>query len=186
MTVTTPGPVVPDHLLDLAEWDALDEEVIRRAELVEGVLVVAPSASPRHQRLSWRLCAALEAELAPRWALVPDIDVLVDEGPPPTVRRPDVVVVRAPALARGPRFAPADVLAVAEILSPGSRRTDRIAKRGDYADAGIAHYLLVEPGPPVSITELTLDGGAYRLVAEHTGGEAGLALGATIDLAALA
>jgi len=39
-----------DHLLTLDEWDALpDEDVYRKAELVEGVLQMAPSAVSRHK-----------------------------------------------------------------------------------------------------------------------------------------
>lgn len=181
---STAQPWWPDHLLDLDEWDALDEETNRRAELVEGVLVVTPSPSPRHQRLGWRLCAALEEQLAPAWVLVPDIDVLVEDGPAPTVRRPDVVVLRASSYASGHRFDPSDVLAVFEVLSPGTRRTDRVAKLAEYAEAGIAHYGLVEIGPPTTLTEFLLHDGAYERVAEHHG-RAELALGAVVDLDAL-
>jgi Uma2 family endonuclease len=35
-------------------------------------------------------------------------------------------------------------------LSPGSQRTDRIDKRRDYAEAGIAHYWIVDITEPVS------------------------------------
>lgn len=174
----------PDHLLDLAEWDALDEQTVRRAELVEGVLVVTPSPGPRHQRLGWRLCAVLEEQLGPSWVLVPDVDVLVEDGPTPTVRRPDVVVVRATSFASGHRFRPADVLAVFEILSPGTRRTDRVAKLAEYAEAGIPHYGLVEVGPPTTLMEFVLRGDTYQRVADHRG-RADLALGVAVDLDAL-
>ena len=46
------------------------------------------------------------------------------------------------------------------------------------------HYLLVEPGPPVTLTEFRPADGAYRRVAEHRG-QAPLALGADLDLDAL-
>ncbi|MGH3611494.1 MAG: Uma2 family endonuclease [Pseudonocardia sp.] len=34
-----------------------------------------------------------------------------------------------------------------EVLSPGSHRTDHVAKRADYADAGIPHYWIVDLDP---------------------------------------
>ncbi len=181
---STAGPLWPDHLLDLDEWDALDEEMTRRAELVDGVLVMAPSPSGRHQRLGRRLATAIEDQLGPRAVVTSDVDVVVDPGPPPTVRRPDVVVLRPGIDDRVHRFHPADVLAVFEVLSPGTRRTDRVAKLAEYAEAGIAHYGLVEIGPPTTLTEFVLRGDAYDRIAEHRG-HADLALGATIDLAAL-
>lgn len=59
-----------------------------------------------------------------------------------------------------------------------------MAKLAEYAEAGIAHYGLVEIGPPTTLTEFVLRGDAYDRIAEHRG-HADLALGATIDLAAL-
>jgi len=107
--------------------------------------------------------------------------VLIEGGPTPTVRSPDVVVVRTATADERTRQDPADVLVAVEVQSPGSRRTDRVAKLAEYAEVGIAHYLLVEPGPPVVLTELVLDGDTYRVRAEHRG-TAPLALGATVDL----
>jgi len=52
----------PDHLLTLAEWDALPQDTSRCYELVEGVLLVVPRP-PLHQRAMWRLCSKIEDEL---------------------------------------------------------------------------------------------------------------------------
>ena len=38
-----------------------------------------------------------------------------------------------------------------EIVSPGSRRTDTLIKRGEYADAGIPHYWIIDVDAPVSM-----------------------------------
>jgi Uma2 family endonuclease len=83
-----------------------------------------------------------------------------------------------------PRLFGADALAAVEILSPGSRRLDRILKLAEYAEAGVPAYLVVEPGPPVVLTEFRLIDDAYELVAEHRG-HAPLQLGVTLDLDAL-
>ena len=46
------------------------------------------------------------------------------------------------------------VLAAIEVVSPGSKRTDTVTKRSEYAEAGIDHYWIVELGPPVTLTAL--------------------------------
>ena len=38
------------------------------------------------------------------------------------------------------------------ILSSGSIRTDQIIKRGEYADAGIPHYWIIDLEAPTSLT----------------------------------
>ena len=91
--------------------------------------------------------------------------MLVALDQPGTVRQPDVVVVTSDETARLEREgglvrASGAVLAV-EIVSPGSRRTDRIIKRAEYADAGIPHYWIVELEPTVSLTACRLVDGAY-------------------------
>jgi Uma2 family endonuclease len=50
------------------------------------------------------------------------------------------------------------VVVAVEIASPTSQRTDRIAKRKDYADAGIPHYWIVDLDEPVSLLACHLAG----------------------------
>ena len=175
---------LPTHPVGLEEWDALPEGLPAHIELMEGVLMIWSRPSARHQRLARLVADGLDAVLPPEWCAVMELDVLIEGGPTPTVRAPDVVVVRTATADERTRQDPADVLVAVEVQSPGSRRTDRVAKLAEYAEVGIAHYLLVEPGPPVVLTELALSGGAYRVLAEHRG-SATLALGATLDLDAL-
>lgn len=35
-----------------------------------------------------------------------------------------------------------------EVVSPGSRRTDTVTTRSEYAEATIEHYWIVKLGPP--------------------------------------
>ncbi|MGH3434128.1 MAG: Uma2 family endonuclease [Thermocrispum sp.] len=44
-----------------------------------------------------------------------------------------------------------EVLVVVEVVSPGSKRTDYVTKRGEYADAGIPHYWIVDLRKPISV-----------------------------------
>ncbi|MGW5314771.1 Uma2 family endonuclease [Nocardia thailandica] len=149
----------PDHLLSMADWDALAEDTSRMYELAEGVLVVSPRPTSLHQRAIKRLTWQLEPQLPPGFEVLGEVEVVVDSEPPPTVRVPDLCVV--PALSDAvARWDADDVTLVAEVLSPGTRRTDRITKFAEYAEAGIGHYWLIDLDRPVSIT-------AYRLVGEH-------------------
>ena len=47
---------------------------------------------------------------------------------------------------------------MAEFVSPGSKPTDHVAKRADYADAGIPHYWIVDLDEPVSLIACHLAG----------------------------
>ena len=49
---------------------------------------------------------------------------------------------------------------VVEVVSPDDPSRDFVQKRGDYAEAGIPEYWIVEPGTE-TITVLTLAGGTY-------------------------
>lgn len=49
-----------------------------------------------------------------------------------------------------------EVLLVVEITSPGSYRTTTVAKRADYADAGIPRYWIVDIEEPVSLVDCHL------------------------------
>ncbi len=166
-------PSWPAELLDVPGWDALPEVPGHRIELVEGVLLVVPSPGPLHQRAAYRLVRRLEDVLPDELAVVGDVDVLLDaDTAPPTVRRPDAVVVaNARAEAEPRRFTVDDVLLAVEVVSPGTGRTDRVTKLAEYAEAGIAGYWLVELGPPVRLLEHRLGAdGHYRVVQELAGG----------------
>jgi Uma2 family endonuclease len=160
----------PDHLLTLDEWDALPEDDSHRYELVEGVLHATPRALPLHQRAAVRLTTALDDQLPDDLTALSDTEVVLDPRWPPTVRAPDVLVVRTEvAEANPPRFQAADPLLVVEIVSPGSRTTDRYTKLVEYAKAGIPRYWIVDIDKPVSLRTHVLVGGEYELIAKHSG-----------------
>jgi Uma2 family endonuclease len=88
---------------------------------------------------------------------------------PAGVRKPDVFVVpretaQAAIIDESPKLIPgADLLMVAEVISPGSgsERTDRLRKVREYASLGIPQYWIIEHTPRLSVQVLLLDGGAY-------------------------
>ncbi|WP_069165506.1 Uma2 family endonuclease [Nocardia altamirensis] len=178
----------PDHLLTLADWIALPEDNSRSYELVEGVLVVSPRPVSMHQRAVWRFAAQLEPQLPATHGVLAEAELVIDPGPPSTVRVPDVLAVTAAGIDENlARWQPADVLLAVEILSVGSKRTDQVTKFAEYAEVGIQYYWLVDLDEPVSLTAYHLIDGEYELVGERSGRIA-LDLAGTpieIDLAAL-
>lgn len=57
-----------------------------------------------------------------------------------------------------------DVLLAVEIISPRSRRTDRITKFAEYADAGIPHYWIIDLGDVATLQAFDLVNGRYSCV----------------------
>jgi Uma2 family endonuclease len=158
----------PDHLLSLAEWDALPEDHSRRYELAEGILQVSPRPVSDHQWVVISLGGELMTQLRPAgFGVVSDTEVVLFSGFPPTVRAPDLMVVPTSVAKTNPaRYERDEVVAAVEIISPGSRRTDRVTKFSEYVEAGIPNYWIVDLEPPATISVFELVGAEYKLVVE--------------------
>ncbi|HJQ03224.1 MAG TPA: Uma2 family endonuclease [Jatrophihabitans sp.] len=155
----------PGRLLSVADYAALGEDDRNRWELQEGNLLLSPSPSPRHMIAVARLHAMIESRLPSGLQAVPDIDLDLQLAPadqPGTSRRPDLVVVNEAELRRveteGGLLRAAAAVLVVEIVSPGSRRTDNLVKRGEYADAGISSYWIIDVETPISLVACHLAG----------------------------
>ncbi len=146
----------------LADLDDLPDDGLRY-ELVDGGLVVTPPPTQQHQARGAALVELLRGSAPPGWRcnvewplpLAADTQRLADVAVyrwPPEHPRPDP---RSPV---GPR----DVGLVVEVVSPGSRRTDRYAKPGDYAEAGIALFWRLETEPDLVLLAFVLAAGHYR------------------------
>jgi Uma2 family endonuclease len=155
----------PDHLLTLAEWEAMPADTTHRLELVEGLLLVAPSPVGNHQHTMVEFVHAMNRQLpAAGLFAMGDVEVVIKADFPPTVRVPDLIVVPQPvAKPNPPRYQAADVLLALEIMSPGSGAVDRVHKFAEYAEAGIADYWIVDLNPPLSVTGYHLVDGDYEL-----------------------
>ena len=130
----------------------------RRYEVVDGLLVVSPPPAFWHQVVSAALVRELTAQAPPSWRVLFELGLpLGTDG-----RVPDISVVsaRAPAGAGAPLPGPEHVGLVVEVVSPSSRKTDRFAKPGEYAEAGIPLFWRVETEPQPVVT-------AYRLAAAY-------------------
>jgi Uma2 family endonuclease len=123
------------------QYAAWTEEQCAGIEIVDGMVVVSPSASKRHNRLARILANALDAA-GPEWNADTDFDVRLTDVPLNN-RRPDVTVYRADTIDVTPTR-PEHVLLVVEVVSPGSETTDRVVKADQYAKAGIVFYWRIE------------------------------------------
>ncbi len=163
LAVVTPADWVsgpPQGRWTYKEYVALPDDG-RRYEIMDGVLLVAPSPSPAHQSSSGKLFrylaqyvddaglgrvfyAPLDVELTPYRVFQPDLIVLLNESLGKiTASR----VVGAPDL-------------VVEITSPGTAAYDRLSKFEAYAQAGIGEYWIVNPMTS-SVEVLWLQGSTY-------------------------
>jgi Uma2 family endonuclease len=140
------------RLLSLDDWDALPEDNSAHVELQEGVLIMSPRPLRRHARAAFRIAKQLDDQLPDELEAIIEFEVCVDAAFPPTVRIPDVVITHVEGSQQ--RLNGPDVLVAIEVISPGSKRTDTVTKRSEYADAEIEHYWIVELGPPVTLTAL--------------------------------
>ncbi len=158
----------------------------QRIELLDGSLLVSPSAGYRHQRLSSQLWFALSAVAPAGFEVLEAINVRVAPG---RILIPDLAVVSTPGVERTVAE-PADVALVVEITSPGNAVVDRALKPTLYAQADISNYLLIELGvePPTAVV-FGLRRGRYVEIRRVDPGER-LCLdepfGVDVDLAVLA
>ena len=142
MSVDMIAPQWMHSQITAAEYESWSEEQCAGIEIVDGMVVVSPSASKRHNRLARILANALDTAGGADWNADTDFDVRLQDIPL-TNRRPDVVVYRADSIDVTPTR-PEHVLLAAEIVSPGSETTDRIVKLDQYARSGIPFYWRVE------------------------------------------
>jgi Uma2 family endonuclease len=142
-------------------------------ELWDGELIMSPAPSFLHQQIVDRFHDLLKAWVRQHrlgeTALAP-IDMVL------TTRRatqPDVVFISNERLViiKERIMGAADL--VAEVISPGSRRRDRIDKRDLYEQHGVREYWLIDPEAK-TVEVLHLVSGTYHLVGRwHPGESAG-------------
>lgn len=148
--------------MTLAGYDAMPEEDCRRHEIVGGELVEMPGRSIGHQRALMVLMRMLLDQLPAHLDAVHSFDVLLEDGPWPLLRKPDLVVTRD-LRDDVTRFDARDVPLVVEIMSEESEHVDLAVKLREYAAAGIPNYWIVALDRPASMAAYTLADGRYEL-----------------------
>ena len=131
----------------------------RRYEIIGGELIVSPSPTTRHQRVSFRLSRLLDDYLertAAGEAFAAPLDVLLGNH---DILQPDIVVVlkeNAHRITESGVNGPPDL--VVEIVSPSTVRTDRIRKSATYATFGVPEYWIVDPESESIVVQTLVDG----------------------------
>ena len=135
---------IPPSVTTLDEFFALPEDSSCREELLDGVYVVSPNPTLRHQRavmaMYHRLTPALERH--PDLLLFPlSGDIVLGSR---TVVVPDLFVVPKPPSAYVHWREVARPILAVEILSPGTAGRDRGIKRRLYQQAKVPEYWIVD------------------------------------------
>jgi Uma2 family endonuclease len=160
MTVTNPLEHAFGRLWTIDDLESLPDDG-NRYEIFDGSLLVSPHADVSHGAVSIKLHRILTFQAPGDLFVGHDIGV---SRKTTSYLVPDLFVVRANALEmRRAALDPADVLLVAEVLSPGNRGRDLVLKRHEYAAARIPLYWIVDPGER-AMRVFELDGAAYREV----------------------
>lgn len=142
----------------------------QRYEVVEGALLVSPPPGGPHQRSSYRLTRVLDDAMPPDLTVVEAMGVRLPEN---TTLIPDVLVAERDAVLanRSGILDAAVVRLVVEIVSPGSKITDRLTKPSLYARAGIPCFWRVEPEEGPALVAYHLEGASYVEVASARPGK---------------
>jgi Uma2 family endonuclease len=169
MSAQTPGLRLPDQFgYTVADLHALPEDG-RRYELIDGSLIVSPSATIDHNLVARWIADVLDETKPPEFVTGTDQSANVDDHNEP---RPDVVVAHIRNLRTSP-FPITDASLVVEVVSPSSVLRDTETKRALYARAGVPSYWIVVPEqdkPTIALAELALDPGQrqYRYATHYT------------------
>lgn len=129
-----------------SDYKSLPESETKRYELLEGELVMVPSPTTYHQRISWNLERIL-GDFVPRHNLGSvyhaPLDVVFSEE---DVAQPDIFFISKEhsEIITNENVQGAPDLII-EILSPASAQRDRTYKRTLYARHDVREYWIVDP-----------------------------------------
>jgi Uma2 family endonuclease len=133
---------------------ALPEDGVRR-ELLDGVVLTAPSPTDTHQIIAGRLGVALEESCPDEFQVTQGVEIRFD---PRRALIPDVLVATDEAARRrGRHYRPGEVVLAIEIVSPTSVTMDRVTKPALYASGGIPHYWRIEMDDGIHVHTYKID-----------------------------
>lgn len=161
---------IPDRQrLKTDDFYALFPESNTPVELIEGEVIVSPSAVPKYQEVTGSIYAWLRTKafsLGGKVYIAP-LDVRLDDE---TSVQPDVMVISAARIGMigAKRIEGAPDLVV-EVISPGSVRMDRVVKFRLYERFGVQEYWLADPEGVIEV--FSLRDGKFALVGAYESGE---------------
>jgi Uma2 family endonuclease len=153
-----------DEFLSLAETP-------ERYQLIDGVVVMSPSASAGHNEIAAEIIYQLKAYAGKSGAIrvFPETDVRFRAD---KVYCRDVSVYLTSRLPDRPERLDIAPDLVVEVLSPGTKALDLITKRDDYDAAGVREYWAVDPANgDVRVWQQRTGAGGQRLCEAPPEGE---------------
>jgi Uma2 family endonuclease len=135
-----------------------------RVELSDGVMIVVRSPTGRHQNIGNLLWLWLGQHAPDKFVAVTAVGVLVSHK---DTFEPDVLLLRLPVDDTNHYFDARQVVIAVEVVSPGTKRRDRLDKPAEYAAAGIPHFWRIEQDP-IHVFAYALGKNGYELVADAT------------------
>jgi Uma2 family endonuclease len=199
------GPQLSTTLPSVEEWKNMLEELLpsqgnwsdeeylvltdhgnRLVEFTDGFLEVLPMPTDKHQSVLQFMFLALFAIVQPRGGKVHFAPLRLRIRPR-KFREPDLLLLlSAVDSRRQDRFWLGADLAL-EVVSEEKPERDLVEKRGDYAEARVPEYWIVNPQAE-TITVLSLRGDAYQEVGVYRRGEFAASLvlpGFSVNVAAV-
>jgi Uma2 family endonuclease len=139
-------------------------------ELWDGEIIMSPAPSFYHQEVVDRFHDHLKSWVRKHRAGKTGVAPLDMVLTPSRATQPDVVFISSERLdiIQGRLRGPADL--VAEVISPESRRRDRIDKRDLYEQHGVREYWMIDPEAG-TVEVLHLESGAFKLAGRWHAGE---------------
>jgi len=138
-----------------------------RYEILEGELIVTPSPTFKHQEVSRNLLLILHYHIKKNnlgKIVAAPMDVILEDT---TVAQPDIIFISKEkyrfVTKRGIECAP-DLLV--EILSPSSKRYDRVSKMQIYGKHSVTWYWIVDPDSS-TVEEYRIEKGNYVLAGTY-------------------
>jgi Uma2 family endonuclease len=135
-----------------------------RVELRDGVMIPVPAPTAGHQLIMGRLWQELSVAAPARYTVLMAVGVVVTQT---NTFEPDVVVLDGPVERSLHYFRPEQCVLAVEIVSPSTKRRDRLEKPCQYAAAGVPYYWRVEQDP-TGIYVSRLVNGQYEMLTEAT------------------
>jgi Uma2 family endonuclease len=135
-----------------------------RVELRDGVMIVVPSPTLDHQDIGSLLWAWFRQNAPAEFRSVIAVGVMVSSR---DSLEPDVLLARRPVEGQNHFLIPSQVTIAVEVVSPGTKRRDRLEKPAEYAAARIPHFWRIEQDP-VHVFAYDLVGDHYKLAADST------------------
>ena len=153
-----------DRTLTVEDMENMPDDEFRY-ELDDGVLIVSPAPTNRHQLAVTRLAVILTAACPAGLVVLAGVGVNISRF---QHRVPDVAVVRAGSFETSFQETPPEL--VVEVASPRTRLYDRNRKKDVYEGFCVPAYWIVEPDlDHPSLTVFELRSGRYEQIAHVTG-----------------